>query len=301
VGRLVVVGSINVDFVARVQRLPRPGETVTGGDFQRTGGGKGANQAVAAARLGGAVALVGAVGADDAGDGQLAELTAEGIDLSSCARLGDAATGIALIVVDAAGENQIAVASGANERLDGTAVSASLAQMPAADGDVLLTSFELPDEAVDAAVRWAATHGVASIVNPAPARAIRDSILDAHPILTPNEHEAAQLTGQADPERAARVLQSMTRAPVVVTLGSGGALLLDDEGVATRIPALEVQVVDSTGAGDTLNGILAAELARGSTLEEAVRLAVAGASLSTTRRGARAGMPTRAEIEAVLP
>jgi ribokinase len=297
---VIVVGSINVDFTVHALRLPRAGETVVGGAFQRSGGGKGANQAVAAARAGGQVTFVGAVGADDLGDAALAELSAEGVDTRLCHRFLDTATGIALIVVDPSGDNQIAVASGANRALRGTFVDEALSGFGGMADDVVVTNFELEDDAVRFAIAWATAHGARAVLNPAPARLFDRSILGLRPILTPNEHEAAELTGKPDPEQAARALQGETNAPVIVTLGSRGALLLDADSHATTIPALPVLAVDATGAGDALNGILAAELASGSSIELALRRAVAGASLSTTEPGARAGMPTREQIDRAL-
>jgi ribokinase len=285
--RVVVVGSINADLVVVAERLPAPGETVSGGRFARHGGGKGANQAVAAARLGAAVAIVGAVGDDELGAAALRELADEGIDVSAVARLAGEPTGVALIVVDAAGENQIAVASGANAALTADALRLE------GDGVVLL-SHEVPEAAVVAGAEAAASAGWTAVLNPAPARALPERVLAARPILTPNASEAAQLTGEDDPEAAARALGERTGAPVLVTLGARGALLLDGEPL--WLPAPEVRVVDTTGAGDTVNGALAAELAAGRPLAEAARFAIAAAALSATKAGARGGMPRRAEV-----
>jgi ribokinase len=281
-GRVTVIGSVNADLVVAVARLPAAGETVTGGTFARHGGGKGANQAVAAARLGARVRLIAAVGDDDLGADAVAELEAEGVDVSAVARREGVATGVALITVDAAGENQIAVASGANATLDGEAVRAALAggEPP----DVVLLGHEVPEEAV---VAGAGAAGVA-ILNPAPARRIPDAVLDGGPLLTPNAAEARELGG-------AEALAARTRAPVVVTLGGDGVLLLDG-GASRRFPAPAVEAVDTTGAGDAFNGALAAELAAGRDVEGAVRTAVAAAALSTRARGARAGMPAREEL-----
>ena len=298
-GAVIVVGSVNVDFSVRVDRLPGPGETVTGGTFERQGGGKGANQALAAARVGASVRLVAAVGTDELGRTALDELEAAGVDVSGCLRLDTEATGIAVIVVDRHGENQIAVASGANGRLDGAAVEAALSGVDGQDGDVLLAGFEVSDAAVLAAATWAAARGVRLVLNPAPARALPAEIRALHPILTPNAAEAMALASMHDAEHAAHALHALTDASVIVTLGQGGALLLDD-GIATRYPALPVTAVDSTGAGDVLNGILCAELARGAELEAALRFAMAGATLSTQGRGARGALPDRSQIEAAL-
>ncbi len=284
--RVIVVGSVNADLVVAVDALPGPGETVAGGRFARWGGGKGANQAVAAARLGASVALVAAVGDDAFGADALRELTSEGVDVSAVARV-NAATGVALIVVDASGENQIAVASGANAE-----VSAELVRAADLGDAVILLGHEVPDDAVLAG----AEAGGRVILNPAPAREIHPRVLAAHPILTPNASEAAQLTGERDPEVAARALEAGSGAPVLVTLGAGGALLLDG-GEVSRLPAPPVDVVDTTGAGDTVNGALAAELAAGRELRDAARFALVAAALSTRAEGARGGMPRREDVD----
>ena len=333
--RVLVVGSVNVDLVVTVQALPAPGETVAGGRFARHGGGKSANQAVAAARLGADVELVGAVGDDDLGAEAVAALAEEGVGVEHVARREAEPTGVALIVVDAAGENQIAVASGANAALDGAAVERALGGLlggaevsesgrpaglepgeateaeptpeegfrppAAASGDLrttLLLGFEVGDEAVLAAARAGAAAGARLVLNPAPARELSPDLLALGPLLTPNAAEARALTDQDDAEAAARALAEQTGAPVVVTLGAEGALLLDGPGAEPeRVPAAEVEVVDTTGAGDAFNGALAAELASGSDLRDAVRLAVAAAGISCGTAGARDGMPARDALE----
>lgn len=300
VGRVIVVGSINVDFTVHAPSLPGPGQTVVGGTFARRGGGKGANQAVAAARAGAEVILIGAVGADDLGAAALVELSNEGIDTSRCHQFANASTGIALIVVDRKGDNQIAVASGANRAFSVRDFHAAIAALSLEKGDVIVTGFELEDDVVMAAISWAVSRGARALLNPAPARVFDPAMLGARPILTPNQHEAAGLTGTTDPEQAARALQDRTSAPVIVTLGPNGALLMELHGAMTMIPALPVDAIDATGAGDALNGIFAAELAAGTPIELAVRRAVIGASLSTTKPGARAGLPTRQEIDRAL-
>jgi ribokinase len=295
---VVVVGSVNADLVVSVERLPRAGETVTGGTFARHGGGKGANQAVAAARAGATVAMVGAVGADDLGDEALRALAAEGIDVAAVARLDGVATGVAAIVVDERGENQIAVASGANAQLEETAVEEAVARLlgPGTRGVVLL-GHEVPEAAVVAGIRAAHAAGWQPVLNPAPARALPDDLDGV--IVTPNADEARALTGDDDVEAAATALAARTRAPVVVTLGAEGALLLDGDAVE-RVPAPAVEVVDTTGAGDAVNGALAAELAAGRPLREAARFAMAAAALSIRAAGAREGMPRRDDVLAAL-
>ncbi len=285
-GRVVVVGSINVDLVVAVSRLPRAGETVAGGRFARHGGGKSANQAVAAARLGAAVVFVGAVGSDDLGAEAVAELEAEGVDVSGVSRV-DAPTGVALIVVDEAGENQIAVASGANASLAVSSLDLS------GDG-VLLLCHEVSPAVVASAAALAEEAGWPVVLNPAPARALPSASLA---VLTPNASEAAELTGCSDPADAAARLVADTGAAVLITLGGDGALLLEPGGSVQRLPALAVDVVDTTGAGDTVNGALAAELARGRPLREAAEFALRAAALSTRREGARGGMPSRRDVE----
>jgi len=293
---VVVVGSINVDFVVRTSKLPGAGETVSGGTFEQHFGGKGANQAVAAARLGARVALVGAVGDDEVGASSLVDLRTEGIDVERVARLPGTATGVALIVVDAAGENQIAVASGANGVLDGQMVESALATWrPTAGGRVLLAVFEVTDGAISGGARFAAEHGMVLVLNPAPARPLPAAVLEAHAVIVANQGEVAALTGVIDPQMAARALSAVTRAPAVVTLGAKGAAIADGNRV-TLVPAPHVEVVDTTGAGDTFAGALAAELAGGAGIVDAVTMAVAASALSVTALGARAGMPRRADL-----
>jgi ribokinase len=298
---VVVVGSVNVDHIVRVAELPAPGTTVAGGTFLLQTGGKSANQAVAAARMGVRVALVAALGRDDLGRRALRALADEGVDTRACLRVAEAATGIALIVVDAAGENQIAVASGANALLDGERTGRALRGVRPSAGGVCLLGFEVGDEALAVAADWAVRHGLRLVVNPAPARPIASAIAAAAPILTPNRAEAGRLAGRSDPAECARVLATLVGAPVIVTLGPDGVLLVaGPDGPPERLLADRVETVDSTGAGDAFNGILAAELARGTALREAVRWAMAGAALSTRRPGAQAGMPSHEEVEAFL-
>jgi ribokinase len=296
---VLVVGSVNVDLVVRTERLPAPGETVTTGTFAQHPGGKGGNQAVAAARLGAHVTFVGAVGNDELGRAALADLQAEGVGVSGL-RVAGVATGVALIVVDHAGQNQIAVASGANASVDGALVEEALSDDTMTQaGGVYLANFEIADEAILAGARIAADAGMIIVINPAPARELPATLLAHRPILVPNEGEAQALTGEMEPLNAARVLAARSGAAVVVTLGPQGAVVVD-KGQAETVPAPLVEAVDTTGAGDTFAGAMAAELATGSPLIEAVRLAVRAASLSVTVPGARGGMPTRADVQATF-
>jgi ribokinase len=296
---VIVVGSLNIDLIVGVEHLPRAGETVRGDRFVRQGGGKGANQAVAAARAGAHVTLVGAVGDDDFGTAALDDLAAAGVDVSACRRVPGEHTGLALIVVDRAGENQIAVAPGANALLDAVMTAAALDRLRPPPGSVCVVGFEVEDAAVVTTARWARRRGVRMVLNPAPARTIPAAALATGPILTPNEVEAERLTGTWAPEAAARILGERSGSAVIVSLGAEGALLWQP-GEVRRFPATPVVPVDTTGAGDALNGILAAELAAGVPLDEALRWAMGGAALSTLVPGAQAGLPRREAIAELL-
>jgi ribokinase len=294
--RVCIVGSVNVDLVVRAERLPQPGETVLGGRFEIHDGGKGANQAVAAARAGASVAMVGAVGADDHGRRALAALEAEGIDLAGVRRLDDQPTGVALISVGPRGENQIVVAPGANGAFELDDADREVI----ASASVLVTNHEVPSVVVIDALRTAHGAGVTAILNPAPARALPAEVLALGPILTPNEHELVVAIGNDDTDAALDELVSRHDGPIVVTQGPAGALLVTRTG-RERFPGrIADAVVDTTGAGDTFNGVLAAWLASGTSIEEAVRAANVAASLSVGAAGARGGMPGRGAIDAAL-
>lgn len=303
VSRVVVVGAVNVDMVVAAPALPGPGETVVGPRMARFGGGKGANAAVAASRAGAGVVLVGAVGADDIGAAAVTELRADGVDTSGVAVLEDEATGVALIVVDAAGENQIAVGAGANGAVAASTVTSALADALPGAGCVLVST-EIPDAAVLAAVRAASAGGVLCVLNPAPVTsAVVELAVPGGPLLTPNRSEcldlAARLGGSRDDVTdAATWIQAHTGAPVVVTLGVDGVLVVATDGRVQRVPARPTTVHDTTGAGDTFNGVLAAGLSAGVPLDVAVRTAGIAASLSVAQAGARGGMPTAAAIAA---
>jgi ribokinase len=285
---------MNIDLVVVADRLPRPGETVLGGRFSVHDGGKGANQAVAAARAGATVSMIGAVGRDEYGRRAIAALEAEGVDVSRVRQLDGEPTGVAIIAVGPRGENQIVVAPGANavftlddedlERITGSRV--------------LLTNHEVPNAVVLPALRAASEAGVPSILNPAPARGIPADVLRLGPILTPNEHELVVAIGNDETEAALDELTARHAGPIIVTQGPAGALLaLDDRRERFGgFPAADV--VDTTGAGDTFNGVLATWLAGGASLEEAIVAANAAASLSVGSAGAREGMPRRDAIEA---
>jgi ribokinase len=299
-GRVIVVASVNVDLVVTVDRLPAPGETVTGGRFARHHGGKGGNQAVAAARLGAVTTFIGAVGDDAFGADARSALDAEGIDLHGLATLAGEASGVALILVEAGGENCIAVAGGANDAVTPELVARAMRALELRRADVVLVGHEIPTASAREALRLAREAGATTILNPAPAHGLDAGTLALVDILTPNRGELAVLAGDDGPAAGPIALAFLEGTPgqaILVSLGADGALLVDSNGTRP-LPAPPVQVVDTVGAGDTLNGALAAGLAAGLALPEAARRAVAAASLAVTHEGAREGMPTLEELQA---
>jgi ribokinase len=298
-GRVIVVGSVNVDQVITVDRMPGPGETVSGGRFEQHHGGKGGNQAVAAARLGASVVFVGAVGADANGRAARDVLAAEGIDLSRLIELADEPTGVALILVDRHGENRIAVAGGANQALDSVQVRDALKRLAVTGADVLLVGHEIRTGATHEALRLGRLAGATTILNPAPASGLARATLELADIVTPNRGELSTLAGGAGkPSKLAKGLLGPAAGDraVVVSLGAEGTLLVRREGTIA-IPAPAVDVVDTVGAGDALNGALAAGLAAGLKLDVALHRAVVAAGLAVTKAGAREGMPTTQELK----
>ncbi len=283
-----VVGSANLDLVATTERLPRPGETVLGSTYAEHAGGKGLNQAVAAARAGARTTFCGAVGDDSAADQLLAVITADGIDHGSLRHLADVRTGRALIGVSAQAENSIIVVAGANAGLLPDHVTAA-----AASARVLLTQLEVPMDTVRAALAAARAAGAITILNPAPATALTAETLALCDVLIPNEHEVEVLGGVDE------LLRLGARA-VVVTLGSRGAKLCAPDSGELIVPAFAVDAVDTTAAGDAFCGGFATAIAAGSSFADALRFAVAAGALATTRPGAVPSLPTRAEIDALL-
>ncbi len=302
-GNIIVVGSSNTDMVVKVPALPRPGETVLGGAFYTAAGGKGANQAVAAARAGGAVTFVACVGDDAFGAQAVQGFEDDGIDTAYVFKVPAAPSGVALIMVDGSGENSIAVASGANALLRPQHVEQ--ARDVIAGAGVLLAQLETPLETVAAAIELAARHGVRVILNPAPAQVLDEAILQHVSVLTPNVSEATLLTGlplDDDASRlddAATALLSMGVGAVLITLGARG-LYMAAPGIREQLPAFLVQPEDTTGAGDVFNGALAVALAEQQPLRDAARFAAAAAALSVTRRGAQPSAPRRDEIVRLL-
>jgi ribokinase len=299
---IVVVGSSNTDMIIRLSRIPRPGETILGGRFLTAAGGKGANQAVGAARAGGKVAFIARVGKDVFGDQAVAGLRRDGIDVRKVFRDAAAPSGVALIFVAEDGENSIAVAGGANARLSSADVRQAGALIRSAA--VLLAQLETPLAAVRTAAELAVRAGVPVILNPAPARALPDSLLRLISIITPNETEAELLTGieitdEAAAAKASQALLLRGARAVILTLGARGAFLADGKR-AQLVPGFRIKARDTTAAGDIFNGALAVALAEGQELPDAVRFANAAAALSVARLGAQPSAPTRLEIERLL-
>ncbi len=299
---VTVVGSANLDFVVPVERLPGPGETVLGGNLTVAHGGKGANQALAASLAGAAVAFIAKLGRDGHGEEIRRHLQASGLSLEAVLDDPEAPTGVAFILVERGGRNQIVVAPGSNLRLSPRDLEpfASLIR----GCRVLLTQLETPLETVAAALRQARQAQVLTILNPAPARPLPDELYPLVDYLTPNETEASALSGipvtdVPSARSAARQFLARGCRGAVITLGAAGAVAGAAEG-CWHVPACSVTAVDSTAAGDAFNGVLAARLARGARLEDAVRWASAAGALACIRPGAQESLPTLAEIEAFL-
>lgn len=294
-GRVVVLGSINRDLVVLVASHPRPGETVAGKNLREFPGGKGANQAVAARRAGAETVLVGAVGTDGFGAAMREFLAGEAIDLSPLRIVNDLPTGIALITLDAHGENSIVVVPGANAALE-----PADAAIPIRAGDCVLAQFEVPDVFIEAGFSKAREAGARTILNPAPMKPLTPALLGLTDILVLNEIELELACGRRDLQAnesivaAAQGLAGSARA-VIVTLGARGALAVSPEGIF-RVEGEPVDVIDSTGAGDCFVGNLAAGLAGGMILEEALRRAGRAAAISVTRAGAASSMPYAREL-----
>jgi ribokinase len=297
-----VVGSSNTDMIIRVPHIPSPGETILGGEFSMAAGGKGANQAVAAARAGGRVTFLARVGDDFFGAEALKNLKADGINARFVLRDRRAASGVALINVGENGENSISVASGANALLAPEDVLRAEKALKGAD--IVLVQLETPVETVRAAAELASMRGIPIILNPAPARPLGDDLLKSVEIITPNEHEAELLTGlrvvsEADARNAAARLRQRGPKLAIITLGERGCYASGD-GFEGAVPAFKVRPADTTAAGDVFNGALAVALAERRPVPEALRFASGAAALSVTRHGAQPSAPMRREIEDFL-
>lgn len=300
--KIVVVGSSNTDMIIQLDKIPVPGETVLGGEFSTAAGGKGANQAVAAARAGGNVTFIASVGNDSLGTQAVEGFIRDGINIKYIKRVEKSASGVALIFVDKEGENSIAVASGANADLCPDDITGSKQVISRAQ--ILLMQLETPIDTITEAAQLAHEAGVKVILNPAPAHHLDDELLKMVSILTPNEVEAELLTNikiedETSARKAAKVLQAKGVDSVLITLGARGVFLANAE-KQELIPGFEMDVVDTTAAGDVFNGALAVGLAEDKPIEEAIRFANAAAALSVTKLGAQPSAHSRGEIDSFL-
>jgi ribokinase len=297
---ILVVGSLNTDLVVQAPRFPKPGETISGEDLKIIPGGKGANQAVAAARQGVSVAMLGRVGNDSFGPGLIENLKQNNVDASHVQIDPQSATGTAIIVVDANGQNSIVLSPGGNGRV----IPADVIGAPFADHRLLLLQLEIPVEAVLAAARRAKESGVRVLLNPAPARTLPDELLSLCDFLVPNESELSLLTGQSvndipSAEAAAKTLLGRNLKTVIVTLGGNGALIVTND-LTRHIAPFTVDVVDTTAAGDAFIGGFASALLQNRPLEEAVRYGCACGALAATKLGAQPSLPGREEVERLI-
>jgi len=292
--KITIIGSTNVDITARISSLPRPGETIGGGKLSRANGGKGANQAVAAARLGADAAFITCVGEDADGKRLKDEFSSEGLD-TSCMKFSQSPTGTALIFVDDNAENCIAVAPGANADLLPGDIDEG--EKVIADSEFVLLQLEIPMETVERAVQIARKKGVKVVLNPAPMRPVPEWLISSLYLITPNETEAERLTGIAisskeDARKAADVLFAKGAGNVIITMGSAGSLVCTKE-TTTFVPSRKVRAVDTTAAGDVYNGALVTALAEGKSLVDAAKFATLASSISVTRLGAQTSAPSR--------
>ena len=300
---IYVIGSINTDMVAMTDHLPTPGETVMGGEFMMTAGGKGANQAVAAARLDGDVTMVGRLGVDIFGDQSVARLKAEKINCDFISRDSAAASGVALISVDGEGENHIVVAPGANNTLHIDTIDTALSSLP--ENAIVLMQLEIPIETVAHVISFAKDSNRKVILDPAPARELPENFLDGLFLITPNETEATHLSGievidQNSAKAAAKKLLQTGVQNVAITMGADGVLLASGDENLQLIASPTVNAVDTTAAGDCFNGALSVALANGLELEEGINKACQAASISVTRKGAQDSMPFSNEVNLCL-
>ncbi|MCS2157739.1 ribokinase [Scandinavium sp. H11S7] len=301
-GNLVVLGSINADHILNLESFPRPGETVTGSQYQVAFGGKGANQAVAAGRSGANIAFIACTGDDDTGEQVRKQLASDNIDIAPVSVVAGVSTGVALIFVNGEGENVIGIHAGANAALTTERVAEQKERI--ASADALLMQLESPLESVLAAAKIAHDNQTTVALNPAPARELPDELLSLVDIITPNETEAEKLTGvrvenDEDAAKAAQVLHDKGIDTVIITLGSRG-VWASQRGNGQRVPGFKVQAIDTIAAGDTFNGALMTALLEGTELPEALRFAHAAAAIAVTRKGAQPSVPWRKEIDDFL-
>ncbi len=296
--KIIVIGSSNTDMVVKTQRFPEPGETILGGDFFMFPGGKGANQAVAAARAGGEVTFICAVGDDVFGQNALEGYRQEGIIVDSAKVIKEAASGVALITVNGEGENEIVVASGTNAKLSSIYVSEVMKEM---DNDgIFLTQLETPIETIEYLGRYSKLTNQPLIINPAPAQELSDALLDGLFLITPNETEAKILTeilveSTISMEEAAQALLDKGVKNVIITLGSRGAFFMNKE-ERFLVPSNKVKAVDTTAAGDVFNGVLTVCLSKDMSWQESIAYANSAAALSVTKMGAQGSAPYKEEI-----
>ncbi len=300
--KLCVLGSINVDHVIRVPYFPKAGETLTGYGYQIAYGGKGANQAVAAARVGAKVSFIGAIGDDQIGQTMKQAFEQDGIDTSAICVIPNQATGLAMIQVADSGENSIVISAGANADLSEALVEQHKSHIEQAD--ILLMQLESPLQAVTLATKFAKTAGVKVVLNPAPAQPLPDSLLSHIDIITPNETEAEILTGiKVTDEQTAAVaanhFHQLGIETVLITLGSKG-VYYSEKGQGEIIPGFRVDAVDTTAAGDTFNGAFVTALLEGKSAKDAIRFAHAAAAISVTRMGAQTAIPRREDVDQFL-
>jgi ribokinase len=300
---IVVIGSLNMDFVVQVEKLPMPGETLCGERFQMIPGGKGANQACAVGRLNGNGKMVGRVGEDVSGEQLLKSLQSAGVDTSKVLKTSNAATGVALIFVQKGGQNQIVIAPGANGQLTPQDVQAADGTFK---GGYLLMQLESPQETVEMAASIGRARGMTTILDPTPVRPLSSGLLKNIDIITPNETEALRLLGRSasgvsldEAPQIAQRLRELGPKTVILKMGEKGAWLVNDQ-FNRHFPAFKVEAVDATAAGDTFNGALAVALADGKPMDEAINFANCAAAISVTRLGAQASIPTRQEVDAML-
>jgi ribokinase len=297
---IIVIGSMNADLVVRAWRFPQPGETISGEDLQIIPGGKGANQAVAAARQGTSVAMIGRVGDDSFGPALIRNLEQNNVNVSHVQIDARSATGTAIIVVDANGQNSIVLSPGGNGKVS----PADLGDISFSDHKLLLLQLEIPIEAVLSAARRAKESGLRVLLNPAPARPLPEELISLPDFLLPNESELSLLTGQpvhdrTSAERAAKMLLERGAQNLIVTLGANGALIVNRE-MTKHVPAFKVDVIDTTAAGDAFIGGFSSALLQNKPLEEAVRYGCACGALAATKFGAQPSLPTREEVERFL-
>jgi len=300
--RIIVIGSSNTDMVIKTEKLPAPGETILGGKFLMNPGGKGANQSVAASRLGGKVTIISKRGNDLFGNQAVGLLMREGVDIKYIVKDPDLPSGVALITVDSTGENSIVVAPGSNGNLLKEDIPSVI--FDTGKFEILLLQLEIPIDTVEYSAVTASEHGIKVILNPAPARKLSDNLLKHTWLITPNETEAETITGVIitdipSAERAAELIQERGVKNVIITLGEAGAYI-KSENYTGLIPGIKVKPVDTTAAGDVFNGALAVAISEGSDLKDAVIFANKAASISVTRMGAQASAPYRNEINSQI-